>query len=327
MPDDVNDFSTNYGGQGSRTSDWAQYQDYRKKYRSGNDFTDVGNFLVRGTLGGPVGQGEAMSGHAGTDLLGLHVGNGTTLDDTMTEDVYNSMSPAEWEHFAHLDRGSQREFITSRQKEIQRSQPARDAAAKAKADALARDKWTSEQQAKVQKFADEMGMGVDELLAKGDTGMSKVADTAVNTSQRGAYSRGLGSGGVSTLNTQRAMGDAMNNYVFARQQAGNSARMGLLQQIEGTREYNQGIDLQLQQARAGAQNQAYQQAMQQAGGPMGMVGAAAGAYFGGPSGAQAGYQIGSGIGQNNYQQSNPYKPYQYKNNYGTGGGLGSGGGQ
>jgi hypothetical protein len=187
---------------------------------------------------------------------------------------------------------------------------------------------------KLSDFADKMNMSVDDLVKSGDTGMMANRTQAANN----AAMRGQGlSGGVSNLNSERAVADASLKYQMGRQQMGlqaTGALMGGLQQQymndEQKRQYEQGMNLQLQQAQAAANQQKYLQQQQQASGLMGMIGTGVGAYFGGAAGAQAGGQLGQSFGSQQYGQNNPYQPYQYQYPNGSsqsgsgGGGLGGG---
>lgn len=327
---------------GSRTKDWADYQNFRKTNRVGNTYQDLATFGVRGTLGGIAGQAEGIGANAsgngsagGNDLLGIHVGDGTTINDNMTEDVYNSMSADEWNAFAHMTRAQQDQFIVRRSKEAGKyynDKRESDKAAAAQAAEEAKYKaWRESALQRLDKFSQEMGKPLDQLLREGDAGAQAATTTGANQAATAAYGRGIGGGGLSTANTQRAFLDAGQGYTLQRQQMGAQATQGLLQGLQGEymngedrRRYEQGLNLQLQQAQAGAYNQQYQQHSQQAGGTLGLIGAGVGAYFGGAAGAQAGYSLGSGIGSQNYQNQNPYQAPQYKYPSSTNTGLSGG---
>lgn len=321
-----------YGGEGSRTSSWAEYMQRRQGDRVGR----TGEDFFRGLVGGPAGWVEV-----GTNNRGIKF-DGTTLSDYMTEDVYNTLTPEEWAAFAQKSDAEQQQFIQARRRAIMMNQVNKAASdrdpngpqakARAEADRQAKyQKWRDDTNTRLDAFSKEMGMSVDELVARGDVGMNAARSNAANQAGMAARGAGLTGGGVSNMNTTRAITDASLGYQSQRQAMGLQATQalagGLQNQYmndEDRRRYEQGINMQLQQAQQAAQNQGYQQRMQQAGGPMGLVGGAVGAYFGGAQGAQAGYQLGSGLGQSNYQSQNPYKPYEYQYPSGSGS-AGSGG--
>lgn len=326
----------NYGGQGSRTKNWADYQAQAGRGGTNGGVTGAQTGttqqdMARAILGGPVGWYEAATGKS---LLGdSDPFDGTTLNAGMTEEIYNSMSPEEWQHFAKLGRAGQQEWIAQRTKELasynKRKNYVDPAIAEQKAKEEAYQKWRNDVMTRLDDFSKKMGMSVDQLIASGDAGVQ----AAQNTGLRAGAAQGLGlSGGLSTLNSQKAAADSMNAYQMQRQQMGlnaTSALMGGLQQQymndEDRRRYEQGLNLQLQQAQGAAQQQLYNQKLQQSGGTLGLIGAGVGAYFGGAAGAQAGYSLGSGLGQQQYMQNNPYRPYQYRYPSSTGGGSGLGG--
>lgn len=317
-----------YSGGGSRTSSWDDYQYQRQHNRTGTTGQDIGVGLLRGLVGGPVGWGELANGasrgkptEGANDLLGMHFGNGTTLNDNMTEDVYNSMSEDEWNNFAHMSQAEQTDFIARRSAEVAKTKAGID-----KADAAqkklddeknARDQQQKDIISKVQKFADEMNMPVDELMQK--DGFAQALNKVTYQDAMGkSLNTGAGEGGLSVANADQATKNALLGYQMQRQQMGQQAynqaygminNMGL--QAEDLARYNQGMDLQMQALRAQAYNQQYQQGLGKSGQVTGMLGGLVGAYFGGAAGGAAGSQIGSGIGQQSYQSSNPYKVPQY----------------
>ncbi len=329
---------------GSRTSSWDEYLKTRQTNRTGNDLQDVGVGALRFFVGGPAGWGELANGASkgrtseGTnDLLGIHFGDGTTLNDMMTEEIYNSMTPEEWEKFAHMSRQEQASFINERQTGLIKNKAAQkgvdDEVNALQSEADKRKFQQNDLIAKVQKFADEMNMSVGDLMQKDDFAKHLNAVTYQN-SMANAMSSGAGGGGISQANSDAATKNALLGYQFQRQQAGLAARNDAFGMItnqgaaaEDLRRYNQGMDLQMQSLAAQSEQASYQQSLQQSGGTLGLIGGAVGAYFGGAQGAQAGYSLGSGLGQQNYMSNNPYKPYKYS--YPTGGmgrGRGSGGG-
>lgn len=325
-------YDDNYGyGNGSRTKDWADYQRYVKDAWTNQWARRGGEQVARGLLGGPVGWYELASGKS---LLGGNDPfNGTTINRNMTEDVYNAMTPQEWQAFAKMSDDEQANFISSKSREVAKGKSQQDAADKAQA---ALDKQRSDREAaqadlikKVQAFADEMNMPIDQLMQK-DGFAQALRNTTYQNSMGNAMNTGAGAGGLSQANADQTTKNALLGYQFQRQQAGQQAlgnAFNMIGQQNATAEdiarYNQNMNLQMQALQAQRQAADYQQGLSRSGGTLGLVGAGLGAYFGGAAGAQAGYQIGSGIGQQNYQTSNPYQAYRYTYPSSTrGGGLG-----
>lgn len=293
---------------------------------NGTPYGKTGENTAKVILGGPIGWYEAATGHS---VLGENdPWSGTTMNPNMTEDVYNSMTPEEWAHFAHGSQQEQDDFIKSRQSELRdpNSPANQQKAAQAKADKeeAARQKAASDREAaqtelinKVKAFADEMNMPVDQLMQKDEFAQALNRVTYQDT-MGSAMARGAGTGGLSQANADQATKNALLGYQFQRQQAGQQAynqAYGMLANQSNTAEdiarYNQGMNLQMQGLQAQQQYQQYQQNLQRSGGMLGMIGAGVGAYFGGPAGMAAGYQIGSGVGQQNYLNQHPYTPYKY----------------
>lgn len=338
---------TNYGGTGSNSSSWADYQ--KQLNNQGSMGGNTGRDVLRGFIGGPVGWGEIAGGQSAlTGLFGMDDplgGMGTSLSKDMSEDVYNSMSDGEWNHFRSLGTGAQQAFIQQRQREIRdpnsqynlqqadrKKQSDAEAALKVKADArgAAQDDLVK----KVQAFADEMNMPVSELMQKDDFAQALNKVTYQNSVGK-SLNTGAAGGGLSTANADQATKNALLGYQFQRQQVGNQARneaFGMLSNQNAAAEdisrYNQGMNLQMQSLQAQSQAQQYQQNLSRSGQTLGMIGGVIGGIYGGAAGAGAGYNLGSGLGQSQYQSSNPYKPYQYSypsSSRGGGGGSGYGG--
>lgn len=163
--------------------------------------------------------------------------------------------------------------------------------------------WRQDTMTKLSTFANEMNMPVEQLIAKGDLGVQNAGATGRSQASAAAYGAGLGGGGISNVNTQRAVTDAQSKYQLQRAQIGLGATNSLLGNMsdmahtaEDTRRYNQGLDMQMQQAQQQAGMFQFQQKQNQIGAITGAVGGVAGAYFGGPAGAAAGYGLGSGLG-------------------------------
>lgn len=340
-----------YGGQGSRTGSWEEYnariQAYRNKYGQHYNPDMVargekeGQWGANMLLGGPVGWYKGISGKDITqDLFGEGVFKGTTLSGHMTEEVYDYMSPEDWKKFAHLDGAEQIAFIQGKQKEIAKfkNDPKRKAAKEA-ADKLAAEKAAREGQqadilAKVKAFADEMNLPVDELLKRDDFAQALRA-TTIGQSYTQANNRGLGTGGISNQNADLMSKRALLGYQMQRQQMGQQAygqAYGMINnqglQAEDLRRYNQGMDLQMQGLAASARNQQYMQGLGQAQNRASMIGGIIGGAMGGPMGYQFGSSLGGAAGGMRYQNQNTYKPYEYQYPSGSGGmtGRGYGGG-
>lgn len=209
-------------------------------------------------------------------------------------------------------------------------QTPQDAAAKAQVDKEAAfQQWRQSTMQRLDAFSKEMGLPVEELIKRGDLGVMNAGNNAISSAGSAAYGAGLDSGGVSSMNTQRAVTDAQSKYQLARQGLGLQATQGLLGEMgnmahetEDTRRYEQGLNMSLQQANEQARQMRFAQGQQQTSQIFGAVGGAAGAYFGGPAGASAGYNLGSGLGGAAYGQ---YRPNNLTYPSGSrGGGLGGG---
>lgn len=338
----------NYGGEGSRTGSWADYQAYlQKKYgapggdkKSGGAIWNAGGTqnqqqyneaifrgerrgqdAVRGGIGGPVGWIELMMGK------GLFGGNdpfdGSTYSGAMTEEVYNSMSPQEWQSFAKMDGGSQEAFIQQRTNEIARWKNDPERLKREKEEAELAQKQKDRQAAqddmitRVRAFAEEMNMPLDQLMQRDEFAQALNRNTYQNTLGR-AYSTGAGLGGLSQQNADYMTKKALLGYQMQRQQAGQQAlsnAFGMVQNqnmwAEDIARYNQGLNLQFQQAEAMRRQQQYMQGLGQQQGFGGMVGGILGGIYGGPTGAAMGQQVGSSMAGQRYQSNNPYQSYQF----------------
>lgn len=315
--------------QGNRTQSWEEYQKLIKGYKKGQTGDKSLEQLARVWLGGPVGWYEAISGKDVLhDITGYSPFAGTQLNEAMTEDVYNAMTPEEWERFAHLDAAEQIDFIQKKQLELTRikNNPVRLAQEKAMAEQEAKRKARELQQdeiiKKVTEFADLMNMPVDKLMQQPD--VARMLNQGLETSMRSAMSTGAGMGGLSYANAQQAYSNALAGLHAQRQAAGQQALgnvYGMLSNQLATAEdiarYNQGLNLQFQEAEAMRRQQEYMQGLGVAQGRAGMIGGVIGGIWGGPSGAAMGQQIGSGLGGMRYQNQNPYKPYQFTYPSGT----------
>lgn len=328
MPWDPNN-PNQHPGEGSNSSSYEEYIRQAKGFamNGGNSQRDA----AKAVFEGPVGWYDLATGkHTLGGIEGYDASN-----MLMNKDVYDSLTPDEWASFRMMSQADQQRFMDNRMNDLIRTGKARKDQAgtdQAQADNEAKyAAWREQAMQRLDKFSQDMGKPLDQLLKEGDLGAKAATTTGANQAATAAYGRGIGGGGLSTANTQRSFLDAGMGYQLQRQQMGAQATQGLIQGLqtqymntEDRRRYEQGMNLQLQQAQAGAQNQLYQQNSQQAGGTLGLIGAGVGAYFGGAAGAQAGYSLGSGLGSQQYQTDHPYQPYQYKYPSGNGGGLGGG---
>lgn len=323
---------------GSGSGSWQDYNQQRGA-GGGNSYRDWG----MGLLGGPIGwiadaTGNQNSINQTTDFA--HLWKNTTLNPSMTEDVYNSMNAQEWDAFRAMDQGHQDQFIKQRASDVA-AKGVSDAANKDQQDKQASyDTWRTQVLQQLQSFANKMNMSVADLVATKDTGVISAMGQGVRAAGNQNLAAGMsGMGGLSDLNTQKAAMDSMQGYQMQRAglglQATQALQGGLQQQYMNytqQQQYNQQMQLQLQQAQAAQQMFQYQQGKAQAGQTTGMIGGIAGAYFGGPAGAQAGYNIGSSVGQNsypsyggyNYQYPSGQSPFGSGQNSGGTGGLGGG---
>ncbi len=184
--------------------------------------------------------------------------------------------------------------------------------------------------AKVQAFADEMGMPVSELM-KNDDFAKELSKATMGGQMTEAANRGLGLGGISMANADEATKRALIGYQSQRQQAGQNALSNAYNMISGMKgestaleRYNQNLDLQMQQARAAAEQQQAAQRAQMLGTLGSVAGGAIGYGLGGTQGASFGSQLGGGLGS--VAGTAGYKPYQYTypstKTGGSGGGVG-----
>lgn len=311
---------------------WQNYKHYhdtavnQKQYGGANDY-------IRGIFGGPVGWAELASGHGILgDTFGEH-----KADVGLSEEDFNLMTDDEMQQYERMNQNERAAFLDQIRAERAGDKAAQDKQAaeekKLKDEQDARDVQQKSILDKVQKFADEMNMPVSELMQRDDFAKALNAHTYQNAMADG-MGTGAGMGGLSVANADQATKNALLGYQMQRQQMGQQAydrAYGMIdsqnQRAEDLYRYNQGMNMQMDALRGQAQYNSYQQKLGQSGQTLGLIGGVVGAYFGGAAGGQAGYQIGSGIGQQNYQQSNPYRPYKYSYPSGSrpSGGLGGGG--
>lgn len=300
--------------------DWNHY----KQTAGTSEFQDAGVDIAHWALGGPGRELGLDLGGIGT--FGGHVAHKQLMNDPEGEALFNEMTDDEHAAYERMNEAEGRQFlekIRSRAKGKGQVNAAAKAAADREAEYAA---WRQRKMQDLDAFSKKMGMSVEELIASGDLGIKASRNDAAAAAGR----RGLGlTGGISDMNSQRAVADASLKYQMGRQQLGLQATQGLmtgLQQdymnTEDRRRYEQGLDLQLQSAQAAAYNQQYLQKQQQRAGLFGIAGTVVGGIFGGAPGAKAGGEAGQAAGGLSYSQQQPYQPPQY--NYPSG--LGGGGG-
>lgn len=271
---------------------------------------------------------EALDG--GTDYGAIPWANGDQM-------VFGQMDEQQWKELGGLRVGAQQEWIAKRKQELLSgtgrppgqffnpktgqtynrpgSGPGVDPAVqKQQADEAAFQKWRNDTMTRLDAFSKEMNMPVDQLIAKGDLGVMNAGAQGRAQAGSAAYGAGLGGGGISAMNTQRAVTDAQSQYQLQRAGLGLQATNSLLGNMsdmahagEDTRRYEQGMNMQLQQANEQARQMRFAQGQQQAGQKVGILGGVFGGLFGGPAGASAGYNLGSGLGQSQY---GTYRPNQ-----------------
>lgn len=317
-----------YGGGG--------YTDANGNWQSNpqDNGSDTGRRVMAGILGGPIGWYEAATGkkvltNEAMKLFGIK----PTYAEMNDEDVFNSMSPGDWDEFNKMNDEERRDFVKSRKAKIGPELEAKREADRKRIEAEAKQKDFDDQRtkiiAKVQAFADEMGMPIEQLMQKDEFAKALNKNT-YSQAMGAAANRGLGLGGLSMTNADQATKNALIGYQMQRQQAGQNAlgnAYGMLSQMggesENARRYEQGLNLQLQQASEAAQQRAHAEGLGQRQSLFGLAGGALGAYFGGPTGATMGYNLGSSIGGSTYNTYQP-KGYTYPNVAGRGSG-GAGG--
>lgn len=203
------------------TNSWQDYQNQMNG--TGNTARDVGQaFLAPGISWIADATGNSQTVNNATDFAGLWKNSVENKD--MTQEVYNSMTPAEWDAFQKMDGGGQSSFIQSRKQQISSQQPALDAQNKMKA--------------QLQAFADEMNMPVDQLL-KNDAFAQALNKSTYGNAMSNAAGRGLGPGGISTANADLTSKQALLGYQMQRQQQG----LGALSQINDINNSQQGFQL------------------------------------------------------------------------------------
>jgi hypothetical protein len=280
-------------------------------------------------LGGPVGWYEVLSGGK-REPLGLE--NAIFGDPAdargMNKAVFESMGPEDWDAYNKMSDQERFNFASKRSADIMAGKAKGQAAQNAEQSKLDQlNAAKTELINKVKAFADEMNMPVDELMKK-DGFAQALNSSTFSRASTDASNRGLGLGGISNANADFATKQALLGYQFQRQQAGANALQNAFNMTsqqgatnEDIRRYEQGMNLQLQQAQAARQAAQYQQGLSQRQGMGSLAGGIIGGVYGGPSGAAFGSQIGGSIAGSTY---GTYKPYQYSYPSGNYGGSASG---
>ena len=214
-------------------------------------------------------------------------------------------------------------------KELRGRANVRDTAAKESAGAEEEyQTWRKGIMVRLDAFAKEMSMPIQELIARGDLGVINAGNAGLAASSSAAYGAGLGDGGVSTMNTQRAVTDAQSGYQLQRAGLGLQGYNSLLNTLgeagrerEDKRQYEQKLDLELQQADEAMRQRRHAEGSGTLSTGLGIVGGAAGALLTRtPQGAMAGYGLGSGLGGLVYGQYKP-RPMKYPSGYKQRGGA------
>jgi hypothetical protein len=349
-----------------RTGKKISHDEYNKQYNkkkdnwmSDFDSTDkgVGRTGVKGFFEGVdpltwIGGGKRS---VGQQFLGGSVGSEDFLGNISWEetpddrDVYSQMDERQWTELKGLSAVAQRNWIRTRANELKTGtgkprgvfqshrnlgdaqDPEADPAAAEQANnEAAYQKWRKDTMMRLDAFSKEMGMPVEELIKKGDLGVMNADKAATSAAGSASYGAGLGGGGVSSMNTQRAVTDAQAKYQLQRAGLGMQATTSLLGSMgqmahenEDIRRYEQGMNLQMQNANEQLRQRQYAEGKGQQTALFGLAGGVVGGMYGGPAGAAMGSQLGSGLGGMTYKQYTPQGFTYPKGSSATGsGGLG-----
>lgn len=295
------------------TNGWADYQSQLNG--PGNTIRDIAQgFLAPGISWLADATGNQTQINNLTDFAGIW--KNTVENKNMTQDVYNSMTPAEWDAFQKMNPNDQDGFIASRKTQIGQQNPIKSA----------QDKMISQLTA----FAQQMNMPVDQLL-KQDDFAKMLHGTSIAQGVQQGIGQGLGAGGYSQNAANASATKSLLGYQMQRQQAGNQA----LDQINNIYSQQQGMQLtnnaiNTQAANAYLQNVAAGQQKMESGLLAAFGGGAGAAGLGAsalknqqsqPSGGAQGY--GSSMPNSNYGTSYSGGGPSY-GTYGGGSGAGSG---
>lgn len=317
---------------GNPNDPWAASWNSRNKDLTGRDWKQAAE------SSNPIGWAWGGLSGGKKDPVQAALDGGQDYGDVPWTDndamVYSQMDQDQWNELQGLRQENQKQWIKNRALELAtgKGRPAgkfwnpqtgqteagtdpragMDAKAQAAKEA-AFQQWRQNTMQRLDAFSKEMGMPVEELIKRGDLGVMNAGNNAISSAGSAAYRAGLDSGGVSSMNTQRAVTDAQAKYQLQRQQLGLSATQGLLGEMgnmahegEDTRRYEQGMNLQLQQANEQARQRAFGEGQARQGQMFGMIGGLAGGMYAGPQGAAFGSQLGQGLGGYSYGQ---YKPH------------------
>lgn len=273
-------------------------------------------------------------------------GNISWEDTAQDRDVYSQMDAEQWEELSKLTSVGQRNWIKQRgwdlangrgrprgkfQSHRNSGQPQQDdAAGQGQAnDEAAFQQWKMNKMRELDAFSKQMGMSVDQLIAAGDAGVMSAGNEGRSQAGAASFGAGLGQGGISTMNSQRAVADAQQRYQMGRQQLGLQANTELLNQMgqmgresEDMRRYDNQMGLQMQQMQEAARQRNHAEGLGKQQSLFGLAGGVIGGVYGGPQGAALGYNLGSGLGGMGYK---PYKaqtptyPNSRRTSYGLGG--------
>lgn len=304
---------------------YDNYDDYQRYLKDYNNSQQGGQW-ARNILGGPIGWIMNATGKRNAFENTIHEGlyGGIAFEEMNDRDVYESMQPGDWDAFNKMSNEERRAFMVKRkaevgkQKSVESEQQA--AADKEKENAAQRDKFRNDQIARLDAFAKEMGMPVEQLMQT-DAYAKALRDQTYAQSAQGAANSGLGYGGMSAMNADQTTKNALLGYQMQRQQAGAQATQqafNMMSQVEndaeGRRRYEQDMNMQLQAAQQQAQMRNYAEQQGKKQGLYSMAGGIIGGMYGGPTGAAFGSQLGSGLAGSTSQ---PYQATGYKYPTGT----------
>lgn len=177
------------------------------------------------------------------------------------------------------------------------------------------EQWRDQVMQRLDAFSKDMNKPLDQLIKEGDLGAISASNTGANQAASAGYAAGVGGGGLSTANTQRAQLSAGLGYQQNRQALGLQATGNLMSGLQNQTIHDQDVNMQMQNAQANAEAysaQQKQQMWQAAGSVLGGVAGGAMSYGNGgsfSSGYQTGSNIGGGLG--GLAGAQGYQPYSY----------------
>lgn len=319
---------------------YEDFEGYRSQANADNNRLAGGNTKDdwqrwgKSFLGGPIGIYEGVTGkNVLSDQLLNMVGDTPAYSEMYDKRVFDSMGPNDWAMFNKMNAGERLDFVTRRLAKIAGTYGKADAA-KASADKNAQDEaafqqWKMQKMRDLDAFSKKMGMSVEELLQSGDAGIQAATNEGRSSASAAAFGAGLTGGGISGMNTQRAVADAQTRYQMGRQQMGLQANTELLNQMgqmgreaEDMRRYDQGMNIQMQNTQEAARQRNYAEGLGRQQSMFGLAGGVIGGIYGGPQGAALGYNLGSGVGGMTYAPYSAKAPTYapQRTSYGLGGG-------